>query len=95
MFDKNFIEMIEDLDEKGSIIEKDNMVKEFIIEQHSPSHFKVVYVSSDALSNKKKETIKKEMESYLESGLDITFERQASIERSKSGKLKQFTSLIK
>ena len=78
-----------------SIIEKDSNVKEFIVEQHALSQFKIIYVSSKNLSEAKKELIKQEMETYLESGLDITFEKQESLERSKSGKLKQFSSLIK
>ena len=75
-----------------SIIEDDGIVKEFIIEQLSLSRFKISYVSSKELSASKIETIKKEMENYLESGIDITFERTAKLERAKSGKLKQFTS---
>lgn len=78
-----------------SVIENDGKVKEFIIEQHSPSHFKIVYVGNEILSEEKMKIIKKEMEAYLESGLDITFERKEYLERSKSGKLKQFSSLIK
>jgi phenylacetate-CoA ligase len=38
--------------------------------------------------------ISKEMEHYLEKGLLINFERKNQLERSKSGKLKQFSSLI-
>ena len=78
-----------------SIIEKDGSVKEFVVEQHTISQFKIIYVSSKNLSVEKKELIKKEVETYLESGLDITFEKQESLKRSKSGKLKQFSSLIK
>jgi len=78
-----------------SIVEKDSKVKEFVIEQHSLTHFKIIYVGSEVLSEEKKEVIKKEVETYLESGLDITFEKQDVLKRSKSGKLKQFSSLIK
>lgn len=77
-----------------SIIEDDGIVKEFIIEQFRKDLFKISYVSSAILSDKKIDTIKKEMENYLESGIDITFERCNALERSKSGKLKQFTSYI-
>jgi phenylacetate-CoA ligase len=35
------------------------------------------------------------METYLEKGLNINFERKNQLQRSKSGKLKQFSSLIK
>lgn len=78
-----------------SIIEDDGSVKEFIIEQLTERHFNIKYVSAINLSEGKILTIKKEMENYLESGLDITFERLAKLERSQSGKLKQFTSYIK
>ena len=77
-----------------SIIEDDGNVKEFIIEQLTLAHFKISYVSHKALTNDKVNIIKKEMENYLESGIDVTFERRDKIERSKSGKLKQFTTYL-
>ncbi len=77
-----------------SIIEDDGNVKEFIIEQLTSSHFTIKYVSTLMLSEEKINTIKKEMENYLETGLDITFERLEKLQRSKSGKLKQFTSYL-
>lgn len=75
-----------------SIIEDDGNVKEFIIEQLTNSHFAIKYVSTSILSEEKIKTIKKEIENYLESGLDITFAQHDKLQRSKSGKLKQFTS---
>lgn len=75
-----------------SIIEDDGNVKEFRIEQLTTSHFHIKYVSASEISESKVKTIKKEMENYLESGLDITFEKCTELLRSKSGKLKQFTS---
>ena len=75
-----------------SIIEDDGNVKEFIIEQLTNNTFKISYVSANTLSNKKIATITKEIENYLEKGLTIQFERQNELQRSKSGKLKQFTS---
>lgn len=77
-----------------SIIENDGNVKEFVIEQMSINEFKVLYVSSEMLMDEKLAEIKKEMESYLEKGLSINFERVEKLKRSKSGKLKQFTSFI-
>ncbi len=77
-----------------SIIEDDGNVKEFIIEQLTKSDFNVKYISANELSVEKMEVIKKEMVKYLEPGLHITFERQDKIARSKSGKLKQFSSLV-
>ncbi|WP_188461572.1 phenylacetate--CoA ligase family protein [Bizionia arctica] len=77
-----------------SIIEDDGSVKEFIIEQHQKDTFVIKYVSSEELSTKKMKLISKEMEHYLENGLHIHLERVQQLERSKSGKLKQFSSLI-
>jgi len=77
-----------------SIIEDDSLVKEFVIEQLEPDTFKIIYVSSETLSEEKKTTIITEMENYLEKGLHIKFEKQDQLIRSKSGKLKQFTSYL-
>ena len=51
-------------------------------------------MSADELSEDNIKTIKIEMENYLEKGLDIQFERSKQLQRSKSGKLKQFSSLL-
>lgn len=77
-----------------SIIEDDGNVKEFIIEQLTKKTFKIYYVSAKELSKDKTKTITTEMENYLEKGLDIQFERSNQLERSKSGKLKQFSSFV-
>lgn len=78
-----------------SIVEDDGNVKEFIIEQHKTDTFKITYVSTEPLLETKMKTITTEMERYLEPGLTIQFERIDKLERSKSGKLKQFSSLLK
>lgn len=77
------------------IIEDDGNVKEFIIEQHKKDTFIVKYISKEVLSDLKIKLISEEMERYLEKGLHIQFKRLDTLQRSKSGKLKQFTSLIK
>lgn len=77
-----------------SVIENDGNVSEFIIEQSELDAFKIKYVSKNALSNDEKETISKAMIQYLEPEISITFERVAKLDRSKSGKLKQFTSFV-
>ncbi|MFC4722903.1 phenylacetate--CoA ligase family protein [Geojedonia litorea] len=77
-----------------SIIEDDGKVKEFIIEQHKLDTFKISYVSSEKLTSEKMIAISLEMERYLEKGLNIEFEQQTQLHRSKSGKLRQFSSLI-
>lgn len=76
------------------IIEDDGNVKEFVIEQLTKQHFKIKYASTEELSEEKIKTVKTEMEKYLEKGLSIQFERQNQLQRSKSGKLKQFSSLL-
>ncbi|WP_460220448.1 phenylacetate--CoA ligase family protein [Psychroserpens sp. MEBiC05023] len=76
------------------IIEDDGNVKEFIIEQLEKHHFKIKYVCDVVISEDKIRVITDEMERYLEKGLTISFERQNQLQRSKSGKLKQFTSYI-
>lgn len=78
-----------------SIIEDDGNVKEFTIEQLEPHFFKINYASNKELTNDKTKIIIQEMEHYLEKGLTIVFERQNKLQRSKSGKLKQFTSHVK
>jgi phenylacetate-CoA ligase len=77
-----------------SIIEDDGNVKEFVIEQTADDTFIIRYVSTEELGKKKIRAIFSEMENYLEKGLNIQFERHPSLQRSKSGKLKQFSSLI-
>ena len=69
-------------------------VKEFVIEQLQKDRFKIIYVSALPLSEEKIKMITREMTHYLEDGLTIIFERKAQLERSKSGKLKQFSSLL-
>lgn len=77
-----------------SIIEDESNIKEFVIEQLKKDMFKIIYVSDKSISIEKETIIKKEIENYLEEGLQINFERQEKLIRSKSGKLKQFSSLI-
>lgn len=78
-----------------SVIENDGNVSEFVVEQFQLDIFKITYVSKKELSEAKKETIKNEMMRYLEPNITINFERVDKLKRSKSGKLKQFTSHLK
>ncbi len=77
-----------------TVIEDNANVKEFIIEQHALDTFKIRYTSKEVLSNENISAIKKAISTYLETGLQVTFENVKELQRSKSGKLKQFTSLI-
>ncbi|MCF1190309.1 phenylacetate--CoA ligase family protein [Mangrovimonas sp. AS39] len=78
-----------------TIIENDGNVKEFVVDQMSPNTFKIKYESTKDLSQETKQNIVFQLETYLEKGLSIQFERKEKIKRTKSGKLKQFTSLVK
>lgn len=78
-----------------SIIEDDGNVKEFIIKQTKIDTFEIEYVSHLALTDIQIQNIKKAIATYLENGLHFTFVRKEKLERSKSGKLKQFVSLLK
>ncbi|MTE27220.1 phenylacetate--CoA ligase family protein [Winogradskyella ouciana] len=77
-----------------SVIEDEGNVSEFIIEQSAIDTFKIKYVSREVLSSDKKKVITEAMEQYLEPGISITFKRVDKLDRSKSGKLKQFTSYV-
>jgi phenylacetate-CoA ligase len=78
-----------------SIIEDDGNVKEFIVKQTKIDTFDIEYVSQNKLTENQILNIKKAIATYLESGLNFTFTRKEKLERSKSGKLKQFVSLVK
>ena len=77
-----------------SVIENDGNVKEFIVEQTSIDLFTITYVSKRILGLKESESIKDSLNTYLEKGLHFKLLRVSKINRCKSGKLKQFTSLI-
>ncbi|TRX26956.1 phenylacetate--CoA ligase family protein [Flavobacterium franklandianum] len=75
-----------------SIIEDDGNVKEFIIKQTKIDTFEIEYVSQSELNLEQIQKIEAAIALYLEKGLVFTFIRKEKLERSKSGKLKQFVS---
>ncbi|MFH7016200.1 phenylacetate--CoA ligase family protein [Flavobacterium sp. FlaQc-47] len=77
-----------------SIVEDDGNVKEFIIKQMQLDRFEIEYVSDVALDKDQIQKIEKAIALYLEPNLHFTFSRKAVLERSKSGKLKQFKSYL-
>ncbi len=77
-----------------SIIEDDGNVKEFVVKQTKIDTFDIEYVSQNKLTENQILNIEKAIATYLEPGLTFTFTRKEKLERSKSGKLKQFVSLI-
>lgn len=78
-----------------SIIEDDGNVKEFVVKQTKIDTFEIEYCSEIALTEDQLQKIILAITSYLESGLHFTFKRKEKIERTPSGKLKQFISEIK
>jgi phenylacetate-CoA ligase len=78
-----------------SIIEDDGNVKEFIIKQTKINAFDIEYVSATELNLAQIKKIEAAITLYLEKGLVFTFIRKEKLERGKSGKLKQFVSLMK
>jgi len=78
-----------------SIIEDDGNVKEFVIKQTKIDTFDIEYVSKTELNLEQIHKIEAAIALYLEDGLVFTFVRKEKLERSKSGKLKQFVSLVK
>ncbi len=77
-----------------SIIEDDGNVREFVVVQTEKEAFEINYVSEKTLSQNEEMEIQKAMETYLESGLNLTLKRVEALDRSRRGKLKQFTSLV-
>ena len=77
-----------------SVIEDSGNVKEFVIEQTALNSFLITYSSSLELEEHYKSEIHSEIIKYLEPGLHIDFERTDQVQRSRSGKLKQFISRI-
>lgn len=78
-----------------TVIDDASNVKEFMIEQMALDTFKVSYVSDNVFTETDKNIVKKALDDYLEPGLTVSFERKEALERSKSGKVKQFISYVK
>ena len=78
-----------------SIIEDDGNVKEFVIKQTKIDTFDIEYVSGVELTEAQIQQMEKAITTYLENGLIFSFSRKEKLERGKSGKLKQFVSLVK
>ena len=78
-----------------SIMEDNGAIKELKIVQIDKASFLIEYVSGKDLLDSQKQTIKDVLSNYLELGLQVDFVRKSNLERSQSGKLKQFVSLVK
>lgn len=77
-----------------SVIEDNGNIKEFVIKQTKTDTFEIDYVSENELTIVQIQNIERAIETYLESGLNFTFNRKKSLERTSRGKLKQFKSML-
>jgi phenylacetate-CoA ligase len=73
----------------------DGKVKEFTITQLQSDTFEIQYVSEAALTKEEIDRIEKVFTDFLEPDLKYIFTHKNLLLRSKNGKLKQFTSLVK
>lgn len=78
-----------------SILEQGGSLKEFIIRQTAIDTFEFDIVSDAAISAKDIQSIKNEMDVYLEKGLNLKVNYVDKIQRTGSGKIKHFFSEIK
>lgn len=69
-------------------------VKEFIIKQTKSDTFEIEYTSETELTNSEINNIEKEFSNHLEPNLKYIFVRKENLERTNSGKLKQFKSYL-
>jgi phenylacetate-CoA ligase len=76
------------------IMEESGNMKEFKVIQTKIDTFEINYVSEEALTVEKKQFIIKNLEQFLEPGLTFNFNRKEQLDRTESGKLKQFVSLV-
>lgn len=66
-------------------------VKEFKIIQNEPNHFSINYVAETEFSAQDVEKIKRAMLNYLGMEIQLSLHKKSILDRSKRGKLKQFT----
>ncbi|PHR13732.1 MAG: AMP-binding protein [Aequorivita sp.] len=76
------------------IMEESGNIQEFKVVQSKIDTFEINYVSKEELTEEKKRSIAQTISQYLEPGLTFIFNRKAQLDRSASGKLKQFISLV-
>jgi len=69
-------------------------MKEIVVTQTALAHFEIIYVSDRPLNKKEETAVNKAMIDYLELGVTIVLKRVKALQRSPSGKLKQFNSRL-
>jgi phenylacetate-CoA ligase len=78
-----------------SIMNDSSAITEIKVLQTKIDAFEIHYTATVTLTSQQQDSIKKALYNYLEPNLNISFHKFEQLHRSKSGKLKQFTSLIK
>lgn len=78
-----------------SIMDDTGDIKEIKVIQTALDTFEIHYAAINELNDTQKEAITDALFEYLEPDLKISFLKFNQLQRSKSGKLKQFTSLLK
>mgnify|MGYP003126411770 CR=1 FL=1 len=76
------------------IMEENGNIQEFKVIQTKIDTFEINYVSKERLTEEKKQSIAQTVTQFLEPGLTFSFQRKEQLDRSASGKLKQFVSLV-
>jgi phenylacetate-CoA ligase len=76
------------------LFDDDGNVKEFLIKQTKIDTFEIEYVSDNDFNEKEILRLELVFTTYLEPGLHYIFIRKDRLKRDKSGKLKQFRSLV-
>lgn len=77
-----------------SVLEKTNILKEFIIKQTKLDYFIFDVVSSKPIDDQIISELQNKLEHYLEPGLTLEINRVKSIQRPNSGKIKHFYSML-
>ena len=77
-----------------AVISDQSPVSEFVVEQHAMDRFVIRYVSKRALNTRESDAIKKALETYVGVGLHVSLVHEALLDRSKRGKLRQFSNLM-
>jgi len=77
-----------------SIMKDNGQVKEIKVIQTALDKFEIHYSALEKLTQEQKQTISHALYNYLEPNLTVEFFYYTQLERSKSGKLKQFSSNI-
>lgn len=77
-----------------SIVEDNSNVTEFVVVQTKTDSFEITYISQIPLSKKEESKIESALENYLGAGLKLKLIRVETLDRSRRGKLKQFTTLV-